>query len=424
MPPGNDDPRSALRQKLHRLGLRPARDTRPTPRPTLPAPPQLPGTERDTAYGPAFVLSERYPLDYAHGARPLSDLLRRTPPAAADLFRGAPTAPPDLTGLAFLDTETTGLHAAGSLVFLVGLGRFDGDQFVVEQYFLRQPDEEPALLAALTERLSGVSGLVTFNGRSFDLPMLTSRVTLNQLDLPWAAPALPHLDLLHPARRLWRGRYENCRLITLEHELLGHARTNDDIPGWMIPEVYHDYLRTGALHDIQRVLYHNLHDVLAMVTLAAHVLDVFHDDPATVEDGVSVLRSALWYDDHAQPAAAEAAYQSALGATLPDDDHLTALRRYAAFLKKHNRRAEAVSHWQMLADLLPTDPEPALELAMFYEHHDHDLPAALRWTARARHSAGLLPTLWQRNDWFSKLDQRRARLQRKLTLAGATADEH
>lgn len=424
MPPGNDDSRTALRQKLHRLGLRPARDVRPAPRPILPAPPQLPGEERATPHGSAFVLSERYSLDYTHGARPLSDLPRRTPAAAAALFRGAPFTPPDLTGLAFLDTETTGLHAAGSLVFLVGLGRFDDNEFVIEQYFLRQPDEEPALLAALAERLSHASGLVTFNGRSFDLPMLTSRVTLNQLDLPWTASALPHLDLLHPARRLWRGRYENCRLVTLEHELLGHARTNDDIPGWMIPEVYHAYLRTGALHDIQRVLYHNLHDVLAMVTLTAHLLDVFHDDPAMVEDGAAVLRSALWHDDHAQPAAAEAAYQSALAANLPDDDHVLALQRYAAFLKKHNRRAEAVPYWQLLTDLLPTDPKPALELAIYYEHHGHDLPAALRWTARARQSAGLLPTLWQRNDWLNKLDQRRARLQRKLALTGATADEH
>src|SRR5207302_806542 len=140
----------------------------------------------------------------------------------------------------FLDTETTGLAGGpGTYAFLVGAGWIEGDAFVVTQHFMRDLDEEPALLAALAPLLERAGGVVTFNGSGFDLPLLETRFVLARRRWP---ATLPHLDLLRPSRRVWTGCLDDCRLGTLERDVLGLSR-EEDVPGAVIPSLYFDWLR-------------------------------------------------------------------------------------------------------------------------------------------------------------------------------------
>lgn len=206
-----------LRDKLRQLGVTkgkpPTRTRRKRPIESL-----LNGRQVESAFGRAFVVEERYTLDYLHGDTPLVALLDQPAAIAAQLGREPALAKVGLDRAVFLDTETTGLAGGtGTLAFLVGLGTFEDSEgqasqaFNIRQFFLRDPDEEPALLAALSEQVQDYEAIVTFNGRGFDLPLLQARYTLGRMQPKWLA--LPHLDLLAPARRLWRDRLPSCALV-------------------------------------------------------------------------------------------------------------------------------------------------------------------------------------------------------------------
>ncbi|MEM7119409.1 MAG: ribonuclease H-like domain-containing protein [Chloroflexota bacterium] len=218
----------------------------------------LPGGKLvETAEGDCFVLDQVYPLSYRHGNGRLIDLITFTPQQAQFITKDDRFAELDFRDFLFVDTETTGLAGAGTLAFMVGVGFFEANStsgseaFVVRQYFLRDHGDEPAMLLLLDELLQQKKGLISFNGRSFDIPLLDGRFLMNRLfsDLT----DLPHFDLLHPARRLWRNRLGSCALGALEPNLLGIERTHEDVPGWLIPSLYNDYLRSGNARELVRV---------------------------------------------------------------------------------------------------------------------------------------------------------------------------
>ncbi|MEK7786424.1 MAG: ribonuclease H-like domain-containing protein, partial [Chloroflexota bacterium] len=338
----------------------------------------------ETRFGPCFLVESTYPLDHQHGRRALADLLACDSRTAARLIKNNSLDDADLASLAFFDIETTGLAGgAGTLAFLIGVGLINSDQFILRQYFLREPKEEKAMLAGLADSLLGRVGLVTYNGRSFDVPIVQSRFTMVRRRFDLAA--LPNLDLLPAARRLWRGRYENCSLGTLEGAVLGLERTEEDVPGWLIPQLYVDYLRTGDAGEMRRVIYHNAEDILSMVTLATHILETFADPLNKRRSGEDCLRLAMWHDDAGDAEQAEAAYRAALNRALPDAQALVAYERYATFLKRADRRAEAISLWQNWAGLAPDDVRPCVELAKFYEWDvdARDVEQAKEWATRA-----------------------------------------
>jgi hypothetical protein len=181
----------------------------------------------------------------------------------------APPRERELTALAgaglehalFLDLETCGL--ASSTVFLAGTMHWNGSDFVLRQYFARHYGEEAALLAALDQAARGFEFLVTFNGKSYDAPLLAGRSLVNGVEL-----RLPprHLDLLHAARRRWRGELPDCRLQTLEHHVCRRRRSGD-VPGEEVPGLYHDFVRHGDAYRLVPVFHHNLLDVIAMAEI-------------------------------------------------------------------------------------------------------------------------------------------------------------
>ncbi|HEV2357742.1 MAG TPA: ribonuclease H-like domain-containing protein, partial [bacterium] len=178
------------------------------------------------------------------------------------------------TGMVWLDTETTGLAAGtGTYAFLIGLAYLDGEALVTEQFLLRRLRSEARLLAAVAERLAGRPHLVTFNGQRFDWPILESRFILSRQQ-----PAVPavHTDLITPARRLWHRVLGTHRLSTLEAEVIGAPR-DGDVPGWLIPGIYVEYLRSGDRASLDPVVAHNRADLLAMVALHGEVVRTLRD---------------------------------------------------------------------------------------------------------------------------------------------------
>ncbi|MBI3244842.1 MAG: ribonuclease H-like domain-containing protein [Chloroflexi bacterium] len=405
-----------LRERLRRLGVKQGRDgLKPRPPQPRPARHDLPGHEVETTLGPCFVVEKTYPLDHQHGTRALAELLECDSGTAARLSKRKELHDADLSGLAFFDIETTGLAGgAGTLAFLIGVGLIQADQFILRQYFLREPKEEKAMLAGVADSLVGRVGLVTYNGRSFDVPIVQSRFTLNRRRFDLAS--FPNLDLLHPARRLWRGRYENCSLGTLEGAVLGLARTEDDVPGALIPQMYVNYLHTGDASEMLRVIYHNAEDILSMVTLATHILETFADPLNKRRSGEDCLRLAMWHDDAGESKQAEAAYRAALDRPLPDAQALVAYERFATFLKRADRRAEATALWQSWAELAPDDPTPCIELAKYYEWdaEARDMAQAKEWASRALLCLSHWRKGWQRDEAWKEVKHRLERLGRKM----------
>jgi uncharacterized protein YprB with RNaseH-like and TPR domain len=378
----------------------------------------LDGEEITTPVGTAYRMQRSFPLDHQHGPGRLSDLLVYDSVLASDVAHQPALAQASMEGLLFLDTETTGLvGGAGTLAFLVGVGTFTPDGFRLRQYFLRDPGDEAAMLHALLEDLDLASGLVTFNGQVFDLPLLESRyiISLRQRRNLLAAP---HLDLLHPSRRLWSRALPDCTMATIEQQILHLHRSEDDIPGALIPGLYLEYLRTGATGGMQRVIYHNTMDVLSLVGVATQVLGRHHQaDPGqlTASEALAVGR---WHQQAGRVDPAEQALRSAV--TSSDGNlRLEALRRLTEYLKRGGRAAEALSGWAEWHDRAPADPTPCEELAKYFEWEARDLAQAVYRADEALSALTHWPPDWRRDEAWARITHRLKRLQAKrLALAG------
>jgi uncharacterized protein len=372
-----------------------------------PLPALLPGLELvETPEGACYVLDRVYPLHHRHGADTLDSLLQQQPAAAAP-FCGEPRLSDlDFRDFLFLDTETTGLGGAGTLAFMVGVAFFEGDAFVARQYFLRDHGDEPAMLWLINELLARRPGLITFNGRSFDLPLLDGRFLLNRMVCDICER--PHIDLLPPARRLWRQRFDSCALGALEQTLLGLRRSQEDVPGWLIPALYHHYLGSGDGREMARVFYHNRIDLLSMVTLAARITRQLAA-PQPGDHPIDLLGLGRWLADLGRVEEAEQALRLAAVPELPTPLFQQALAHLGALLKRAGRREEAVAVWQQLAVTTFDDVTAHVELAKHYEWHGGDLQAACFWTEQA------LSLLDRRHGPLqAELAHRRRRLLRKM----------
>jgi uncharacterized protein YprB with RNaseH-like and TPR domain len=367
------------------------------------------GMRIENERGEFFLMEADVHLEARQGEVPLSRF-RTLAPATV----GVLTAEPELTSFdlpsaVFLDTETTGLAGgAGTAAFLVGIGFVEGDHFRVRQYFMRDYHEEASLLHALAGDLRRFAHLVTFNGKMFDLPLLDARYRLNRGRFPLAE--VPHLDLLHPARRLWKARLESCRLQSLERELLGLHR-EDDIPGEEIPQVYFDYVRRRDARALARVFAHNRQDIVSLAALSIlacqWVEGDLAEDPRDVYSLARVLERARLYDR------SESEYRRA-AAQGTGPLRTAALLGLAARAKRAGDFEEAAGLWAAAAEA--GEPLAMHELAIQHEHRRRDPEAALAVVDRA------LDLLDRREDLRSRrlataFWRRRERLLRKREAA-------
>jgi hypothetical protein len=344
----------ALRQKMIEILGRPTLVPRP---PADPSATLLPFARVEAEHGLLYRRLDRLAPSHHVGRMPVEAAASARAELLALLALDPGLASCDVRGAVFVDTETTGLGGgAGIIAFLVGLAWFDADgHLVVEQLLLRSPADERAMLRRLTEVVQNASMLVTYNGKTFDLPLLAGRYVMNHLP---PLPVRPHLDLLHVARRLHRRRLGVCRLVNLEADVLGFVRDRDIDGGEVAPRYAH-FLRTGDEEALRLVVDHNAWDVVslaALVALYGEPLSTLHDEDLV---GLArVFRRAGALD--AAVEAAEAAVTRGAG--------VEALRVRGQIHKARGDRARALADFEALQAEVD-DPPARLELAKLYEHY-------------------------------------------------------
>ncbi len=404
---------TSLSDKLKSLGVRIGARDLPPPRPRKPYPIErvVPGCFQETPHGEVYVVEKRYPLEHRHGCA----ALQVTAPLGiiAEWAREPRLADAKLDTFAFLDTETTGLAGGtGTYAFLVGVGRYDGQEFHLAQFFMRDPIEEPALLAALTEFLQPCQALVTFNGKGFDVPLLNARYITNGEQSPLVS--LAHLDLLPLARRLWRARLPSRALGYLEEHILGLIRAQEDVPGWMIPGLYFGYLRSGDARAMKSVFYHNAIDVLSLAALLSHIAGLL-DDPlgGAVVHGLDLVSMGKLHENLGHLEKAAQLYERGLARDLPDEMYWKTARWQSFIQKRRGDLSAAIALWREAAR--NGQIYAHVELAKFYEHKQRDYGEAAQWTqaALALVNAPDFPR-HECSRWLADLEHRLARLHRKL----------
>ncbi len=360
----------------------------------------------DTPSGRLVTVRRDFPLAHRHGRLALGHALEASP-ALLGLIARPEEVPPEARGLLFLDTETTGLAGGtGTYAFLVGVGYVEGDRFVVVQYFMRDFDEEPALLAALEPLLAQATGLVTFNGSGFDLPLLETRFVLARRRWPGA---LGHLDLMRAARRVWAARLADCRLLTLEREVLGLVR-DEDVPGGLIPALYFDFLRSRRAAPLARVFAHNRADVLSLAALLGWFTRALAaGGAADLQPWEVAGLGRLW--ERVDRERSAACYHAALEAGLDGLEARWARLRLALWQKRQARWDAACALWEAMADAGGFDLHPWEELAKYHEHRRRDFARARDIVRRA---LSLAEAEGAPAGVFGILERRLARLERRL----------
>jgi len=320
----------------------------------------------------------------------------------------------------FLDTETTGLAGGtGTYAFLVGLAWWEADGFVVEQHFMRNHGEEPSLLLDVLERLSQRRILVTFNGKSFDWPLLQTRYQMTRMG---AIPApLAHLDLLHPARRLWRLQLQSVALAQLERHILGLSR-EDDIPSETIPQRYFDFLRGGSPDAMVEVFRHNQMDLCGLASLALHMIRILSDPEKSGCSAGELFGISRLLQKRGENDLAGSFYRKALEGGLPGDAERAARRELALLARRERNFGLANELWEKLLED-PVESFRAYEqLAIYYEHRasSPQKAAMLSRDAIARlleaFHAGRLP-LNKYQQWHARFQHRLSRLE-KISVTG------
>jgi len=366
----------------------------------------LTGEEVETAFGRHFETEKRYESHRRHGSADIGALADLTGDLLDELSGGAISRVPPQEW-AFLDTETTGLAGgAGTCAFLVGIGYITRDGFRVRQFFMRGYSEEASVLDAVARRLARFRVLITYNGRAYDQPLLEARYRWRRSRSPFGA--LEHLDLLHGARRLWKLRFESCRLVHLENRILGVERQGD-MPGALIPSVYFEYLRTRLAAHLLPVFQHNATDIVSLACLTAIVPHAFRDPGALASlHGAELAGIAAWLKEAGEMERARDLFRRAVDTGLPDELLFRVLWDLAAIERRLGNEGGAIQIWADLAGSgNPFRVRALEELAKHHEHRSKDRARALEFTQAARALAD-----------SPGLERREARLANRAKAAG------
>jgi len=399
-----------LTEKLKRMGVTLGSQRQPNSeiKRKFPVDKVVNGRFLDTQSGTVFSSDHYYPADHLQGRakiKPNSSITR-----LARWARLEPLELPDYDDFVFLDTETTGLSGGtGTMAFMVGAARFVNGALALEQFFLQNPAEEQAMLMALSNFCGNMKAIVSYNGKAFDLPILNTRYILNGMNSPF--DGLPHFDLLPITRRVWKARLDRCNLGNIEHHILGLDRDLDEVPGYMVPEIYMDYLHSGDAAPLEGIFRHNENDVVSLAALFSTLNDLL-ENPLTqgesfASDQVSIghLLGSLGDEDMAIKL-----YQN--GKNLGGDEltQTTALLRLAEINKHRQQWQEALPLWEEAASM--GSITALVELAKYYEHQERAYDVALEKTLRAFSLSLSLKEAEQPKSLHSELLKRKARLEK------------
>ena len=385
------------------------------------APELHPFQRRETLRGVTWKHREFFAGDHTHGNIPVGSLLSHGT-GALPLLTGGGEAPGDWGDLLFVDTETTGLSTGtGTYVFLVGLAYFTSGGVTVEQYLMPDPAEEEAFLIAVGERLDAFDHLASFNGKSFDVPLLSHRYTMNRMEAPLGFAG--HCDLLHPARSLWRSLLPSCSLGSLEHHRLGVTRI-DDVSGAEVPARYFLFLDDGDFNHLAAVVHHNTLDLLSSVTLAAHMIELA-EGTRSPHETLALGKMARRAGDHDR---ANAYFADVLADPESLSSFFSAAGELSRWSKASKRWEEALNLWDRMiqriegSDLgLTIPPSPYVEMAKYYEHQARDYVSALRYAERAMSHVRRQHRMQLGSfEEMTELQHRVQRLQRKMKARSRT----
>jgi hypothetical protein len=324
--------------------------------------------------------------EFSEASQSTLELLSRT--RDESLSRKTRAALEDPATWLFLDTETTGLAGGtGTYAFLVGIGWWDAGGLQTEQFFMRDFTEEYSLLHELAGRLAERPVLVTFNGKSFDWPLLENRFAMTR---SIATPKLAaHLDLLHPARALWKLRLGSVRLVELERYVLDAPRLGwhreDDVSSALIPQFYFDYLRGGSAEPLAGVVKHNQMDLRGLAALFGKMNELLSEseDAANDVESLDLFGLSRFLQRRGEAGRAQSACAQALAIGLPAEIRPKAQRELALMAKRRGEHTRAAEIWQeIISD--PQDGVQACEqLAIHFEHHATDLTKAAEFAQLA-----------------------------------------
>lgn len=355
-----------------------------------------------------FILRRRtYEADYRHGGSRLGDLID----CADELWRllaceesgialtegkGSPHE-----RLLFMDTETTGLgHGAGNVAFMIGIGFYEGKRYTVEQMLIRHPGEEAAMLGYLQDKLKNRPVLISYNGKSFDWPIVKNRYIMNRMPLQ-AEPA-GHIDFLYPSRNLWKHTLPSCRLSQVEEERLGVSREND-VPGSLAPALYFQYLAEKDPKVLRGVFIHNELDVLSLAGLAVHFAGLLGGKidwmQARAFGREEWFRLGLWLEKIGMQDKAGEALGALADELLADErkgEIDSCLLPLAQFFKRRRMLDEACLLWKHYIACKDgsrtASLEPYIELSMYYEH------TAKEWKQALDYAEMALDLVWRQGE--------------------------
>jgi hypothetical protein len=371
---------------------------------------------RGNDFGTYIRRSVAYPLQHRHGRcnlRELTETASRLSALSADKVNR-------YKDLLFLDTETTGLGVGtGNVPFMIGVGYYTESHFMVEQNFIRNPSEELAMLCDLRDKLDNYTHIVTYNGRTFDWPVLCNRFVMHRLPLS-AKPA--HIDCLYPSRSLWRTTLASCRLSSVEQNRLGFTRVQD-VPGSLAPALYFQYLSEGNPLVLTGVFQHNELDIVSLAGLAVYFAGLLGGDPGYAGNSSEELfRLGLWYGKLGRPDLAGRCMEDLVECAWYTEHGL--LPELASWYKKSGQFELAASLWRRYIETKGEklmEIRPFIELAIFSEHKSKDYAEALRYAEEALRRARRRMSLMRLADaaGCEDIERRIARLKKKTKQTAA-----
>ncbi|MFO8037227.1 MAG: ribonuclease H-like domain-containing protein [Anaerolineales bacterium] len=374
---------SSLSDKLRSLGVQIG--TQGVSPPTKSAPPPqlidvIPGMWKSTSHGETFIVEKRYPLDFSLGSISIQPSFSVHP---LSKWIGEPSLGEyPLGDYAFIDTETTGLSGGtGVYTFLIGVGRFQEDHFHISQFFLQDPAQETAQLSALEKLLAPTKVIISYNGKAFDLPRLKSRYQTHH----WPPPlrSILHIDLLHLSRRLWNNQLSSCTLGDIESCILNFERSEEDVPGWQVSDLFFEYLHTQDPTPLKRIFYHNEMDVLSMAAILNRISDILNPPHReTIQRPEELLSAGKFFADLNEPDNAISLLEQSICKLDSDSDlYYEGVKSLSFLHKKKGDYHRAVPLWKEATNR--GDFYAYIELAKYYEHHQKEYQEAIHWTLSA-----------------------------------------
>ncbi|PKO18421.1 MAG: hypothetical protein CVU39_03000 [Chloroflexi bacterium HGW-Chloroflexi-10] len=366
----------------------------------------LTGITDTNIYGDFFYVDSILNKDYQHGDISFSFLSNMNKEFSLPGFEKKIK----LADCAYLDTETTGLsQSSGTFAFMLGVAVFQNDRLKLRQYFLKEPGQEQAMLLDFLNFIDPYSTIVSYNGIGFDVPILNSRYILYRM--PHNLKGKVHWDQLKFTRSLWRYQFDDRSLKSIERQVLKFERNEEEVPGWMAPEIYRDYLRTGNTTAVSGVLYHNANDVISLAALAYVLKTILADRDEVYTQRYESLNfaEAKLHEKIGDFTTAISVYEKALSqSNLNILTKISCIQALSTIYKRRGVFDKAVNYWEIGAEL--NDLFCIIELAKHYEHYRKDIQQAVYWVDFGLKMLELQDDLNPKNYYLQELNHRLHRL--------------